>query len=188
MEALLRAHHVILTSLYTRLTPTPNPLIEASVSELSAQLESLLAAQRSSIEAKLAEVEAQLDKSWTQVAEWREALGDPSKDGRTALPLESEVERVEGVLGGMRGRMRERGEKVVEVQAKLAGLKEWIEVEVELEDLTDGWEKLDLRMSRLEGLQKELGRCEAELVSTDHLGTHVSRIQLTLLLPTGLPT
>jgi len=166
MQTLIEAHQATITQLYTQLSPDPTPLIDSSVSELSAQLEALLTAQRSSIQTKLASISDQLNKSWTQVSEWREALGDPATDGQTALPLEAEVDRVEGVLGGMRGRMRERGEKVVEVQTKLGELSEWIEVGAELEDLSGGWEKLDLRVSRLQALEDELRRCQTQVVST----------------------
>lgn len=135
------------------------------MAELSTQLGALLLTQRTAIEARLDEISNQLDKSWNQVAEWRLALGDTAKDSRGTGPLESEVAKVEAVLGGMRGRMSERGVLVVEVQKRLAGMREWIEPELELEDWEAGWEGLDLRLSRLEALQKELGRCEAEVVS-----------------------
>lgn len=87
-------------------------------------------------------------------------------------PLLVLVQQVEQVLQGMRGRMEERGKRIVALQQRLRELSssilgmEWLKVELEEEDeVNKGWEGLDLKLDRMSALERELVRCETEIVS-----------------------
>ena len=64
--------------------------------------------------------------------------------------------------------MEERGNLIVGLQERLGKLsevlgKEWMVVK--LEDVSAGWEGLDLRLERMSCLEREVMRCDAEIVS-----------------------
>lgn len=84
-------------------------------------------------------------------------------------PLESQLEEIERVLGGMRERMSSRGVQIISLQNRLVGMtregvlgNEWLRVELENE--SQGWEGMDLRLERMSALEREVCRCENEIV------------------------
>lgn len=168
LESLLASHRQTLTTLYTTLSPSPLPLLNAQLDALHAQLESTITAQRIEAEAEVASVEQRVSESWRKVADWRTALGESEGVGRGVGPLLVLVQEVDTVLGGMRSRMEERGNLIVGLQERLGKLsevlgKEWMVVK--LEDVSAGWEGLDLRLERMSCLEREVMRCDAEIVS-----------------------
>lgn len=168
LECLLASHRQTLTTLYTTLSPSPLPLLAAQLDALHAQLESTITAQRVEAEAEVAGVEQRVAESWKKVSDWRVALGESEGKGRGAGPLLVLVDEVEGVLAGMRSRMEERGNLIVGLQQRLTTLSEVLGMQwlaVELEDVTAGWEGLDLRLERMSCLEREVMRCDAEIVS-----------------------
>ncbi|GAA5929842.1 hypothetical protein JCM1841_000504 [Sporobolomyces salmonicolor] len=168
IESLVSAHRTTLTDLYTSLTSSPTPLVEAHLSELSALVAAKVDEQRFAAEAEVAVAEKRLADGWKRVNDWQAALGEPTKEARTKGdgPLLKLAEDVEAVIEGMKGRMQERGTLIVGLQRSLAELREivgrdWLQVE--LEDVEKGWEELDLRLERMSGLEREVMRCEAEI-------------------------
>ncbi|KAI5477642.1 microtubule associated protein [Pseudohyphozyma bogoriensis] len=158
-------------TLYSSLSPSPAPLLQAALSPVQSLLQQTLDDQIAEATAKVDAVKSQLDDAWKRVFDWRTALGEQVGE-RSGVegPLETQLEGVGKVLDGMKGRTEERGKAVMRVQTKLSKLvdeqegvleKEWLEVE--LEDLSSGWEGLDLRLERLSALEREVMRCETEI-------------------------
>jgi hypothetical protein len=169
LESLLVSHRQTLTTLYTKLSPAPLPLLTGKLDELHAALVSTVEQQRVEAEKQVDEVERRLKRSWEKVGEWRSALGESDGAGKTRGegPLLVLVDSVEAVLEGMRSRMEERGQLIVGLQKRLGELgdvvgREWLGVE--LENVEEGWDGLDLRLERMSTLEREVMRCEAEIV------------------------
>lgn len=170
LEQLITAHRSTLLQLYTSISPAPQPLVNQHLDSLHQLVESQIAQQVQSITEELARVEALLTERWAKVTDWRVALGEPVGAVKTKEdgPLLTLVDEVDQVIQGMRSRMQQRGEAIVELQRRLSGFvevvgREWLGVE--LEDWNKGWEGLDLRLERMSSLERECLRCEAEIVS-----------------------
>ncbi|GAA5904833.1 hypothetical protein JCM5296_005085 [Sporobolomyces johnsonii] len=182
IESLVSAHCTTLTDLYTSLTSSPTPLVEAHLSELSALVAAKIEEQRFAAEAEVAAAEKRLADGWKRVHDWQAALGEPIKEAKKKGdgPLLNLAEEVEGVIEGMKGRMNERGTLIVGLQRSLLELREivgrdWLQVE--LEDVEQGWEELDLRLERMSSLEREVMRCEAEIAHRrDTLHAHANEI------------
>lgn len=96
-------------------------------------------------------------------------LGEAASPNAVKGPFLSQLEEIERLLGSMRERMSSRGLQIISLQNRLVGMTregvlgaEWLGVELESE--SDGWEGMDLRLERMSGLEREVCRCEAEIV------------------------
>lgn len=172
LELLLSNHTATLSALYSSLSPTPAPLLSASISELEQSITNTISTQLATVQAEITCVEESLTTSWKKVSDWRCALGEAEGRRRGEGPLLLLVKEVEGILAGMRSKMEARGVAIIGLQEKLHAMRdvlgsEWLMVE--LEDISAGWEGLDLRLERMNNLMRECSRCETELVSTDLL-------------------
>ncbi|GAA6042473.1 hypothetical protein JCM8097_003044 [Rhodosporidiobolus ruineniae] len=168
LPALLETHTASLLALYSALSPSPAPLLESDLDALRASLASVLAHQVAAAEAQVAQAEEKLAAAWRRVHDWQAALGEPLREAkkRGDGPLLLLVDEVEGIREGMKGRMEERGKRIVALHARLRELREtvgreWLAVELESED--KGWEEMDLRLDRMGELEREVMRCEAEI-------------------------
>lgn len=171
IESLLAGHRETLTTLYTTLSPTPLPLLNAKLDALHLALASTIEQQRVDAEQEVDQVERRLVEGWKKVEDWRLALGESDMGGkkRGEGPLLLLIDEVESVLQGMRSRMQERGELIVNLQKRLSGFLPVLEADflsLKLEDIEAGWEGLDLRLERMSSLEREVMRCEAEIVSS----------------------
>ncbi|GAA5868389.1 hypothetical protein JCM8547_002175 [Rhodosporidiobolus lusitaniae] len=183
---LLTQHSATLTSLYTSLSAFPTPLIEAHFSSLRSSLSALLSSQLATAEADVQRAEERLQAGWTRVHEWQAALGEPLREAkkRGDGPLEVLVEEVERLREGMKGRMEERGKRVVQLHARLRELREvvgreWMgeEKSAKVEEEGKGWEEMNLRLERMSELEREVVRCEAEITRRQSLlNEHCSEI------------
>lgn len=170
LEQLITSHRTTLLQLYTSLSPQPQPLVNSHFDALQQLLDAQIAQQVQSTTDELARVEQVLSERWAKVTDWRAALGEPVGAVKTKAdgPLLTLVDEVDQVIEGMRSRMQQRGEAIVELQRRLSAFievvgREWLAVE--LEDWEKGWEGLDLRLERMSSLERECLRCETEIVS-----------------------
>lgn len=172
LEALIASHRETLQALYTALSPAPQPLIDAHLASLHSTLSQAVTTQRTTAEAEVADAEARLAAGWRRVHDWQTALGEPLRQEkkRGDGPLLSLVEEVDQIKDGMKGRMEERGKRILQLQAKLREVsevvgKDWLQVELEDAAAEGKWEDLNLKLDRMGALERELLRCEAEIVS-----------------------
>lgn len=171
LEHLITQHRTTLSDLYAALSPSPQPLVDAHLASLEATLSASLAAQRAAAEAQVAAAEERLAAGWTRVHDWQAALGEPPRPTkrRGDGPLLALVDDVERIREGMKGRMQERGTRILALQARLRSLAEvvgrdWLEVDLEEAAESGSWEDLNLKLERMGALEREIMRCEAEIV------------------------
>ncbi|BGP19418.1 hypothetical protein JCM10213_000655 [Rhodosporidiobolus nylandii] len=182
LSTLLTAHESTLTALYTSLSPLPAPLIGGHLSSLRTQLAALLAVQVAEAEAEVQQAEQRLAAGWKRVHDWQAALGEPLRPAkqRGDGPLLSLCEEVDGIKEGMKGRMEERGRRMVVLHARLREVSEVVGaefLEVQAEEEGKGWEEMDLRLEKMGELEREIMRCEAEISRRkDVLATDCSEI------------
>uniref|UniRef100_A0A0K3CIC3 BY PROTMAP: gi/472584167/gb/EMS21773.1/ microtubule associated protein [Rhodosporidium toruloides NP11] gi/647394509/emb/CDR35739.1/ RHTO0S01e06040g1_1 [Rhodosporidium toruloides] n=1 Tax=Rhodotorula toruloides TaxID=5286 RepID=A0A0K3CIC3_RHOTO len=172
LEELITSHRTTLKTLYTALSSAPQPLIDTHLASLHSTLSQAVASQRTTAEAEVADAEARLAAGWRRVHDWQTALGEPLRQEkkRGDGPLLSLVEEVDQIKEGMKGRMEERGKRILQLQAKLRELsvvvgKDWLQVELEDAAAEGKWEDLNLKLDRMGALERELLRCEAEIAS-----------------------
>ncbi|BGO94930.1 Microtubule bundling protein [Rhodotorula toruloides] len=184
LEELIASHRKILQALYTALSPSPQPLIDTHLTSLHSTLSQAVASQRTTAEAEVADAEARLSAGWRRVHDWQTALGEPLRQEkkRGDGPLLSLVEEVDQIKEGMKGRMEERGKRILQLQAKLRELsevvgKDWLQVELEAAAAEGKWEDLNLKLDRMGALERELLRCEAEISHRKELlNSHASEV------------
>lgn len=171
LEHLITQHRATLSDLYAALSPSPQPLVDAHLASLEATLSASLSAQRAAAEAQVAAAEERLAAGWTRVHDWQAALGEPPRPTkrRGDGPLLALVDDVERIREGMKGRMQERGTRILALQARLRSLAEvvgrdWLEVDLEEAAESGSWEDLNLKLERMGALEREIMRCEAEIV------------------------
>lgn len=186
LTTLLTTHSDSLTTLYSSLTLTPNPLIESNLSKLYSLISQEINQQTLEIEHVVTTEREKIRNGKKKVQGWYEALGEPvSKDflkeerDEKGMVLEQQVEEVERVIESLRGRIEQRGREIVQVQKELYQVKEVLGESTRLEmgkggvrldekrrlEEERGWEELDLRGERLRELQGELERYKGEIVS-----------------------
>lgn len=167
---LISNHEEEITNLYTKLSPNPTILINSSLQELEISIKTIISTQFLTIKNEVEEVESSLNNSWKKVKDWKLALGEESLGReRGTGPLLNLILEVEGILESMRSRMEERGLLIVSLQSRLISMRDVLGIEwmqVELENIDNGWEGLDLRLERLSKLEREVVRCDAEIVSS----------------------
>ncbi|BGP42853.1 Microtubule bundling protein [Rhodotorula kratochvilovae] len=184
LEELIAAHRTTLNTLYAALSPAPQPLIDAHLAALHSTLSAALSSQRSTAEAEVAAAEERLAAAWARVHDWQQALGEPLRPAkkRGDGPLLALVDEVERIRAGMKGRMEERGTRILALQERLRSLaevvgREWLEVELEQAAEEGRWEDLNLKLERMGALERETVRCEAEIAHRrDVLNTSTSEI------------
>lgn len=188
LSQLLVAHEATLTALYTSLSPSPLPLIASHLDSLRTSLDALLAAQLTTATAELQAAEERLAAGWRRVHDWQMALGEqPSAEKKKGDgPVLSLVREVEELRDSMKGRMEERGKRVLQLHQRLRELRDttgraFVEVAVE-EDASKGWEELDLRLEKMGEMEREVVRCEAEIVRRLLISPH-PLASLTISLP-----
>ncbi|GAA5968403.1 hypothetical protein JCM11641_007626 [Rhodosporidiobolus odoratus] len=178
LTTLLERHISTLTALYTSLSPSPSSLINTHLTSLRTQLETILASQLTTAQAEVFTAEQKLAASWKRVHDWQAALGEPLRSERHKGdgPLLSLCDEVDALKEGMKGRMEERGKRMLLLNARVGELREVVGSEfvmVSVEEAGKGWEEMDLRLERMGDLEREVMRCEAEiarrkdLISTD---------------------
>lgn len=173
LTGLLSNHHAKLSSLYGLLSPAPQPLVEAHLSPLQAMLASTIDQQLAAAEHEVSSAEERLALGWKRVHEWQTALGETlrAEKKRGDGPLISLVEDVDRIKESMKSRMQERGQRILKLQRKLRMLaevvgREWLEISLdEAAEDDDRWEDLDLTQNRMTALEREIVRCESEIVS-----------------------
>ncbi|BGP27094.1 Microtubule bundling protein [Rhodotorula toruloides] len=184
VEELIASHRETLQSLYTALSSVPQPLIDAHLASLHSKLSQAVASQRTTAESEVADAEARLAAGWRRVHDWQTALGEPLRQEkkRGDGPLLSLVDEVDQIKEGMKGRMEERGKRILQLQAKLRELsevvgKDWLQVELENAAAEGKWEDLNLKLDRMGALERELLRCEAEISHRKELlNSHASEV------------
>ncbi|GAA6059240.1 hypothetical protein JCM10212_006633 [Sporobolomyces blumeae] len=204
LEQLLSTHRSTLVQLYTSLSRSTDPLalVEARFAELEHQLAARIRTQLEQVEAIVDGERKRVEEGWTKVNAWLVALGEETRPcpvrsepsstshGAKSKPLDELVREVDDVIEGLRGRMKERGDRVVELHVELRRMAQvvgddWIEVP--LESVEKGWEELDLKKERLDELERELGRCEAEIAHRRDLVNIAAAEILTLYTELGPP-
>ncbi|GAA6049907.1 hypothetical protein JCM3770_007044 [Rhodotorula araucariae] len=170
LEDLITSHRATLSTLYAALSPAPQPLIDAHLAALHKTLADQLAAQQSAAEAEVAAAEDRLAAAWARVHDWQQALGEPLRPAKARGdgPLLALVDDVERIRTGMKGRMEERGTRILALQERLRSLatvvgSDWLEVELESAAEEGRWEDLNLKLERMGALEREIVRCEAEI-------------------------
>ena len=173
LTALLSNHHAKLSALYGLFSPAPQPLVEAHLSPLQAMLAPTIDQQLAAAEREVSSAEERLALGWKRVHEWQTALGEPlrAEKKRGDGPLISLVEDVDRIKESMKSRMQERGQRILELQRNLRMLaevvgREWLEISLDeaAEQDDDRWEDLDLTQNRMTALEREIVRCESEIV------------------------
>lgn len=173
LTGLLSNHHAKLSSLYGLLSPAPQPLVEAHLLPLQTMLASTIDQQLAAAEYEVSSAEERLALGWKRVHEWQTALGEPlrAEKKRGDGPLVSLVEDVDRIKESMKSRMQKRGQRILELQRRLGALaevvgREWLEISLdEAAQDDDRWEDLDLTQNRMTALEREIVRCESEIVS-----------------------
>ncbi|GAA5911283.1 hypothetical protein JCM8208_004318 [Rhodotorula glutinis] len=170
LEHLITDHRNTLADLYAALSPAPQPLVDSHLASLESHLATLLASQRSAAEAQVAAAEHRLAAAWNRVHDWQAALGEPLRPAkrRGDGPLLALVDEVDRIRDGMKGRMEERGTRILALQERLRSLADvvgpdWLEVELEDAAQSGSWEDLNLKLDRMGALETEIMRCEAEI-------------------------
>ncbi|GAA5836948.1 hypothetical protein JCM9279_007713 [Rhodotorula babjevae] len=170
LEHLITEHRNTLADLYAALSPAPQPLVDSDLASLESHLASLLASQRSAVEAQVAAAQDRLAAGWTRVHDWQAALGEPLRPAkhRGDGPLLALVDDVERIREGMKGRMEERGTRILALHERLRSLadvvgRDWLEVELDHAAESGSWEDLNLKLERMGALETEIMRCEAEI-------------------------
>ena len=171
LEGLITDHRTTLSDLYAALSPAPQPLVDAHLASLESHLATLLAEQRQAAEAQVQAAEDRLAAAWTRVHDWQAALGEPLRPAkrRGDGPLLALVDDVDRIREGMKGRMEERGTRILALHERLRSLAEvvgrdWLDVELEDAAESGSWEDLNLKLERMGALETEIMRCEAEIV------------------------
>lgn len=167
LPALIVAHEATLLRLYTSLSPSPEATLATKQRALHLALTNTITAQLAEAEAAVAVAEARVAAGWQKVLDWRTALGETGGQQRGEGPLETQATDVEATLDGMRGRMEDRGKAIVMLQTRLAALATTLGTDflaLKLERFEDGWDALDLRLERMSALEREVLRCDAEIV------------------------
>lgn len=168
IQSLLSNHELIISKLYNKLSLDSETLIKKSLLELEESIQTTISNQLSTIQLEVDEVELSLNSSWKKVSDWKLALGESVGRERSEGPLLNLVIEVEEILQSMRSRMEERGLLIVGLQTRLISMREVLSedwMQVELEDIENGWEGLDLTLERLSKLEREVVRCDSEIVS-----------------------
>ncbi|GAA5921137.1 hypothetical protein JCM3775_004106 [Rhodotorula graminis] len=170
LEHLITEHRTTLADLYAALSPAPQPLVDSHLASLESALDTLLASQRSAAEAQVAAAEQRLAAAWTRVHDWQAALGEPLRPAkrRGDGPLLVLVDEVDRIREGMKGRMEERGTRILALHERLRALaevvgREWLDVELDDAAQSGSWEDLNLKLERMGALETEIMRCEAEI-------------------------
>ncbi|KAM0786940.1 hypothetical protein ACM66B_002361 [Microbotryomycetes sp. NB124-2] len=190
VEQLVRDHCATLDKLSRKMT-TDVESVKGPLVELVRQLVLDLAEQQTNeLQQEITQLEQQLRDKWQRVTDWRTALGEQhvlgSAAGRASSaadndePLTVQLDKADDVLDGMRSRMQERGQTIVELHKRLAAFDNSLGLDfltLKLEDTSSGWEKLDLRLERMSNLEREILRCDAELARRrDELNANVNEI------------
>lgn len=173
LETLLSEHRSTLSNLYTKLSPAPLPLLTSKLDLLHQALASTISQQRLEAEQEIEAVETSLDDKRKKAKHWRNALGeqdnkDQEEQSANGIPLLTQLTSVEKILNGMRERMETRGRMILKLQATLLSFTHilgmtWLSIEIPAEPLTE-WDGQDLRLERLSALEREIVRCESEIV------------------------
>lgn len=169
MESLLASHRTSLLSLFTTLSPEPDQLLQTDLIQLEISLKASLELQLSKAKSSVLAASTELDAKWQCVDSWRLALGEMNGEGRNSGCLLNLLKDVERIIESMRDRMRARGEAIISLQTRLEEFavilgREWIKTKLDFVK-GKGWEGLDLRLERMSELEREIVRCEGELVS-----------------------
>ncbi|GAA6013311.1 hypothetical protein JCM10207_000851 [Rhodosporidiobolus poonsookiae] len=201
LSQLLTDHQATLTSLYTALSPAPDPLIAPHLDHLRLSLAALIEQQQQQATAELDAARERLTAGWRRVHDWQTALGEelrPAPDlERDSTPVLKLVEQVEAVKEGMKGRMEERGKRILQLHRRLRELREvvgreWVKVQVEEDG--KGWEEMDLRLEKMGEMEREVLRCEAEIARrkdliSEHCGEIFTlRTELGISSPSSSPS
>ncbi|GJN93099.1 hypothetical protein Rhopal_006144-T1 [Rhodotorula paludigena] len=179
LEQLVAEHRTALNTLYAALSPAPQPLVDAHLASLHSTLSAAISTQHAAASAEVAEAEERLAAAWRRVHDWQTALGEPLRPAkqRGDGPLLSLVDEVERIREGMKGRMEERGKRILVLQERLRELadivgREWLQVELEQAAQEGRWEDLNLKLDRMGELEREVMRCEAEITHRRELLTN----------------
>ena len=169
MEETLRAHRLALSGLYAQLSPSPTPLLAAEEASLHSAVQELLQTQLSTAQSLLSAAQSTLSTKLALLHSWRTALGEEHATTTEQGPLLFMLNETEHALDRLKSRVQERGLAIIAVQEKLATFttifgKEWFRLELDFVK-ENGWEGIDLRLERLSQLEREVLRCEDELVS-----------------------
>ncbi|KAK4057398.1 Microtubule bundling protein [Microbotryomycetes sp. JL221] len=198
LEQLVREHCTLLHQLCCRMSSDPSLIELPLVQDMRMSIDKLAQQQVDKLEQDVKQLEQQLEDKWKRVNDWRTALGEQhvgsartSTGGTTKRGSDADIKlndsldvqltKVDTVLDGMRSRMQQRGQTIVELHKRIEtqfvpilGLEF---LNLQLEDVQQGWERLDLRLERMSSLEREILRCEAELAHRrDVLNAHVNEI------------
>lgn len=169
MVKLLAEHIDQLHAAYKQLSSQHEQLASDATLSIETVLSRLFDEQDKDVKERLTRASEQLDQSWKRIADWRSALGEPAlKRPKNTDPLDLQCREADKYLDGMKARMQERGETIIRLGKKLDGMRDalgqdWFQVK--LDNVSEGWEALDLRLERMSALEREVVRAEGELVS-----------------------
>lgn len=168
LPTLLSSHRAALSTLYTALSPLPLPLLAAEESALLLQIKQCTQSQLVLAQSLLSTARTTLEERTTLLGRWRDALGEVGARQVGRGSVLGMLDETDSLLAGLKARVKQRAESILSLQRKLSGFgevlgRDWLGVLLEEEN--DGWEGLDLRIERLSELEREVLRCEDELVS-----------------------
>lgn len=185
IPALLVAHRRALTTLYAALSPLPLPLLAAEETALLETIKQSTLSQLITAQSLLSTARTTLEDRSTLLRRWRTALGE--QEGRTTEgSVLQMLDETESQLTALKSRVKQRAESIIVLQSKLTEFsdilgRDWLGVVLDFDQgQGQGWEGLDLRIERVSELEKEVLRCEDELVSppfplSNSTNTHYDR-------------
>ncbi|KAK4052832.1 Microtubule bundling protein [Microbotryomycetes sp. JL201] len=186
VEQLISEHLATLDSLCRQITADSCSLKDPLVASVRDAVLKLAEQQTNELKDHIQELRTQLDDKWKRVQDWRTALGEQhvvkarASGANDDEPLSQQLAHADAALDSMRSRMHERGQTIVELHKRLAPFQQSLGNDfftLELEDVSNGWEKLDLRLERMSSLEREILRCDAEIARRrDELNANVNEI------------
>lgn len=186
LESLLAEHRLILSELFTQLSHNPLELLSSHLTQLQTSLSHQIILQRQSAQEQVDNAVVLVQDRTVKLEQWLTALGELGGTGGVTgsnnnnnnnnnhIPLLSQLTIIDDRLDAIRDKMKSRAQQILALQQQLFHLTPllgiaWLKVEIpqggiEYDQADDTWEGIDLTLDRLSALERELVRCQAEIV------------------------
>lgn len=169
LSGLLEGHTATISTLYARLG-APSTTVASKLEELHDALISTVNKQRESAEKEVAEVQTVVDTLRTTLADQKRRLGETrtsitqsvNKEGETLLQARARLEKEEAALVIT---VEARQKQLATVKARLDSFVVVLGKETVYPDDAQVSDGMDLSLVRLSKMEKEIARCEQEVVS-----------------------